>query len=406
MNKVMLVGTYSSLNKGDFAMHQALIKEISKRIEDIDFTIFSPFPELDYARYSHYFSDQKIGIENENLRHPLNAINSNLQVYLGNKNLFKDYGTIIDVSGDAIGESYSIQNTFYRIFYLNLYKNLNKKMILSPQSVGPFNYSKLFFKKIFNHAEKIYVRDPLSYRYLEDFELKNISMTGDLAFLLDKKADDLNKNYIEKIKDIDGIKIGLNLSYLLGNYLKKSNMNIDMVDLGTKLCEGIYSKFDGFKNYIIFIPHVFGPEEDKNDCKIGKLIYENLSDRLKERFILVDNEMDHEELKAIISEMDMFIGARMHACIGAISLGKPFLNIAYSDKSKGLISQSIGLPELCIDIRDMKNQNDIINKILENLEYIHNNKKNIEDILSIKGIEFKTKVEQSINEICELIKEK
>lgn len=62
--RIALVGTYSSLNKGDFAMHQALIKEISKRIIDVDFDIFSPYPELDSIRYSQYFDNNlKINIK-------------------------------------------------------------------------------------------------------------------------------------------------------------------------------------------------------------------------------------------------------------------------------------------------------------------------------------------------------
>lgn len=402
-NKIILIGTYSSLNKGDFAMHQALIKEILKRIPDVNFNIFSPFPELDHIRYSQYFNfNSHIIVEKERLRNPFNAIYLNLCSYAGIDKIFKDYDTVIDVSGDAIGEGYSIKNTIFRFLYLNLFKNLKKKIIISPQSVGPFTYSKSFFNKIFHHVDKIYVRDPLSYKYLQDFELKNIAITGDLAFMLDKCETVTNKHYLDKIRNMSGLKIGLNLSYLIGKHFAKRKTDADMIKFGIKLCNRIYSQFNDAN--IIFIPHVFGPENIKNDVVFGKLICYALPEILKDKFIFIEDEMDHEELKAIISETAVFIGARMHACIGAISTGTPFVNIAYSDKSVGLISQYVGLPELCIDIRKMKNDDEIINKIITGMDFALDDKDKIKKILTTKSSEFKKRSEESIEEICEIIK--
>lgn len=396
--RIALIGTYSSLNKGDFAMHQALIKEISKRIDNVTFDIFSPFPELDSIRYLYYFNSCQINCKKNLFTNPLYNIYSNLLAYIKCYHSLDIYDAIIDVSGDTMGESYTFQNTIYHILYLNLFKNMNKKIILAPQSVGPFTYSKYFFKNIFRYVEKIYVRDPLSYKYLQCLELENISMTGDLAFLLNRCEYESNRYYLWQIRNMYGIKIGLNLSYLIGKYAKT---DIDMIRFGTKLCILLYSKFSDVN--IVFIPHVFGPEEKKNDSIIGKLIYENLPIELKDRFIFINNEMNHEELKAIISEMDLFIGARMHACIGAISTATPFINITYSDKSIGLISQYLELPKLCIDIRTEKNENDIINKILVNIENLWNDKENIRNILAIRSIDLKEKADKSIDDICKII---
>ena len=125
----MLNGSYSSLNKGDYAMSQAIIKEISKRMDDISFEIFTSNPKLDQEKYLQYFgSNIQIHFKKEYLRNPFNAIFLNLCAYAGYHKFFDDYDVIIDVSGDMIGESYSMQSTFYHILYLNLFKNLKKKI--------------------------------------------------------------------------------------------------------------------------------------------------------------------------------------------------------------------------------------------------------------------------------------
>jgi polysaccharide pyruvyl transferase WcaK-like protein len=49
------------------------------------------------------------------------------------------------------------------------------------------------------------------------------------------------------------------------------------------------------------------------------------------------------EAKSYISGMDLFIGARMHATIAAISSGVPVIPFSYSRKFEGLFS-SLGYP--------------------------------------------------------------
>jgi polysaccharide pyruvyl transferase WcaK-like protein len=43
------------------------------------------------------------------------------------------------------------------------------------------------------------------------------------------------------------------------------------------------------------------------------------------------------EAKSFIAELDFFSGARMHACIAALSAGVPVVPLAYSRKFKGLL---------------------------------------------------------------------
>ena len=52
------------------------------------------------------------------------------------------------------------------------------------------------------------------------------------------------------------------------------------------------------------------------------------------------------EAKSYIAGMDFFTGARMHACIAAISSGVPVYPMAYSRKFNGLFGETLGYSSL------------------------------------------------------------
>ena len=62
---------------------------------------------------------------------------------------------------------------------------------------------------------------------------------------------------------------------------------------------------------------------------------------------------EYNEIKFVIGQCDFFVGARMHACIGALSQNIPTVPIAYSDKFVGIM-ESIGLQSVVADPRSMK----------------------------------------------------
>jgi polysaccharide pyruvyl transferase WcaK-like protein len=67
-------------------------------------------------------------------------------------------------------------------------------------------------------------------------------------------------------------------------------------------------------------------------------------------------------MKFIIGRSEFFLGARMHACIAAISQGIPAVPIAYSNKFVGVM-RSVGLEGAVVDPRRME-----LNEILQVVE--------------------------------------
>ena len=50
-----LIGTFSSMNKGDMAMHIALIKALRNTFPQSSVCVITPFPKIDQPRYDEIF---------------------------------------------------------------------------------------------------------------------------------------------------------------------------------------------------------------------------------------------------------------------------------------------------------------------------------------------------------------
>src|SRR5690606_10854849 len=130
--------------------------------------------------------------------------------------------------------------------------------------------------------------------------------------------------------------IGISASNLITKYYGSYD---EFLELIAKTIEHIVNEFHAT---IIFIPHVTGPKEENDDRRIAEDIY-NLSPN-KDKIKLIREDYTPQEMKGIIGKCDLFIGARMHACIGALSMGVPTINISYHHKSREIMAM-FGLEE-------------------------------------------------------------
>jgi polysaccharide pyruvyl transferase WcaK-like protein len=88
---------------------------------------------------------------------------------------------------------------------------------------------------------------------------------------------------------------------------------------------------------VVLVPHVFGkgvkgPYSVDDDVQV--------IDILKEKYVSLKTipiiEYSSSELKSIISQLDVLVGARMHATIAAFSAGVATIPFSYSRKFEGL----------------------------------------------------------------------
>lgn len=248
-----------------------------------------------------------------------------------NKRISKlDY--VIDFTGgDSFSDIYGMKRFWDRtIFKANIIKH-GVPLILGSQTIGPFNSQKArtFAAKVINDCHAVFVRDKMSYDYTLKISGRRPCLTTDVAFALPyQKA---------QLKVTNKIRVGFNPSGLLwyGGYTGDNQFGLT-VDY-KKYCENVIEMLlkDG-RYEVHLILHAF----ENNTINISDNDYvpiKELHAKFPDTIIspLFDSCID---AKGYIASMDVLIGARMHATIGAFSAFIPVIAFAYSRKFEGLFS--------------------------------------------------------------------
>ncbi len=238
------------------------------------------------------------------------------------------------------------------------------KYILCPQTYGPFskNTSKIISKYIFNNCYYISSRDDLSSDLLFSYYKKKVDTFTDVAFLL-KSKDIINDNLC--------IKVGINVSALLwnGGYNKKNQFKLRL-DYKEYINQIIDYCLNDIEASVYLIPHVYSSDIDNNSIENDLYISLLLQKKYPKCVVCMPYDRP-DEIKGYISNMDYFIGSRMHSTIAAFSSGVVTIPVSYSRKFEGLYN-SLNYPYI-IDGR--------INETKEALEKTKEYLKNKRDLV-------------------------
>ena len=330
-----------------------------------------------------------------------------VEAYLKSKTFGENYITrklkesdlILDISeGDSFSDIYGLERFIQHSLIKLISINLNKKLVIMPQTLGPFKKSivKKIARKILNNADFVFVRDEVSKKVaIEELKVnREIIFSPDMAFYMNP---DYRVNIESFVENNHSVKIGINVSALLynGGYNGKNMFNLRVNY--KRLIDSLIKELSLISNVeIILIPHVMVKDiEVEDDFRVCKKIASDLNSKLNINIKTIDKYYREDEIKAIISGCDYFIGSRMHACIGAISTCVPTSPIAYSRKFIG-IWDNIGLGYCVTDPRK-QNEDEIINSIITNF----NGRMKIKDKLSKEIPLLKEKIETIINIIEE-----
>jgi polysaccharide pyruvyl transferase WcaK-like protein len=274
---------------------------------------------------------------------------------------------VINGGGDNLsGEGNFPVNPFINILYAIL---LNKPVVLYAESLGYYSNPILNYiaKFVFNRTNLILVREELSKKYLDDKGVINpkIYVTADPAFLLNAASQSHVYEILSKegVDEIQKPLIGINPSGLISRFSGKGHQKAE--DIMAKVIDNLA---ENLKATIIMIPHVYTPNDD--DRVAIDRIFHKVKDKSKVE--IIKNEYTPQELKGIIGQCDLFIGARMHATIASTSMLVPTVGIAYSHKMHGIIGKMLGQEKYVLYIRELKYEGLIstVNDAWENREKI------------------------------------
>lgn len=268
---------------------------------------------------------------------------------------------------DIYGKDRFLRESFLKIIVIWC----NRKLILGPQTIGPFkstwikNIAYLIMKK----SKQVYTRDKISFDYVKKMKINAINIT-DVALMLPNE-----KVYIEKDNNV--LNIGINVSGLLWNGGYTRNNQFGLKFNYQAYIEEIIKIFINMGAKIYLIGHVLPKEIDspENDYVVCQKIHEQYPET-----VLAPRFKTPMEAKGYIANMDFFIGSRMHATVAAFSMKVPTVSIAYSRKFKGLYG-SLGY-DYVIDAKETT-LNDAINKTIFYKENIFLLKEDLEKSLSI-----------------------
>ena len=214
-----------------------------------------------------------------------------------------------------------------------------RPLVLSPQTIGPFErpWIRRLALNVMRRARLVVTRDALSTGFAREMGFcGSLIEATDVAFRL---PYDPPPPPPPRAPRNDGggpanpVRVGINVSGLLfsGGYTR-DNM------FGLKV------------DYPALMREVLGFFRDRGDCEVhlvGHVITPGWAvedDRAAARTLAAEAPgaivapafASPSEAKSYIAGLDFFTGARMHACIAALSSGVPVLPLAYSRKFAGL----------------------------------------------------------------------
>lgn len=270
-----------------------------------------------------------------------------------NTSIGKDYDIVLSCGGDNYCERpdhgiYDILVDLMKICSNTSRKG--KKYVLWGASVGPFHNPDIEKDVVSNLSlcSGLFVREELSYKYLSQFkELSSkLHLVADPAFQMNPLPVDFKR-------DEGKIYVGINMSELA---VRHSGLSVDNSKvIFAKIIDEILEKDSRLE--MVFIPHVneIGPQYDMNFLLP---VYENSCH--KERIHIIQPGLGARKTKGLISQLDLLVAARMHCCVGGISVGTPTLFITYSNKGKGMSLYAYGHHDYEVACNEIFNDKEIL----------------------------------------------
>ncbi|HDZ8013723.1 TPA: polysaccharide pyruvyl transferase family protein [Citrobacter amalonaticus] len=240
--------------------------------------------------------------------------------------LFKKYDIVMDIGeGDSFTDIYGIKR--FTIMALTKYLALRakKKIVLSPQTIGPFNkkFSYLVSRYLMSKCDAVFSRDYKTTQFVRAMGIECVEVS-DVAFTLPY-------DLLPRLEN----SVGMNISGLLWNGGYSGNNQFGLTVDYRKFVKQTIENFRTRGQSVHLVAHVIAdhiPVED--DYRVCVQIKKMFAD--DEGVVLGPKFTSPIQAKSYISQLDFFAGSRMHATIASLSAGVVTIPIAYSRKFSGV----------------------------------------------------------------------
>ena len=283
------------------------------------------------------------------------------------------FGSI--AGGDSFADIYGLARLFYVGLPQILLILLGKKLILFPQTFGPFkgSFARRVARYIISHSEFVYLRDKKSIddarKLLPASQASKVRFCFDVGFLLKPEPKrNYDNSWIAAAKANSRPLVGFNVSGLLytGGYTGKNEFGLK-ADYRALVENMIDFLIRDKSAAVALVAHVqaekLGDGPGEGDDAVCREIFTRLQSKYPSQLFFAGSDFTAPQVKHVIAQCDFFTGSRMHACIAALSQGVPAVAISYSDKFVGVL-ETIGMTEAVADPRKL-DENQILKIIGE-----------------------------------------
>lgn len=358
--KILITGLTLHNNKGGPALALSLINKLKTIFNNSEYFLSVP-------NFAHNIEVEKEWASLYNINGVIGSVGAKELLFINKqrRNEFLFFLKTIDIVVDLNALSY--MDLSHKTYKQNLVSNLsiytirgfcnklNIPLIRWTQSYGPFKnfITKQIVKYDLKNQKNIFVRGEGSLNNMKQlFPHKNITSFPDIAITLDSQRDYYNK-YLKNKK-----------------YITLSPSSVIYSIYGNKHIE----QFQQIINYllnlnydIILVPHnlmSINPTIYNCDLKVSEKILEKISN--KKNIHLVSKDIDVYNLKGIIANAQLHIGARYHSIIASLSTGIPTIAFSWHEKYQDIMKMYEMEKYIYDGKLDIQNLFDYINELVMN----------------------------------------
>ncbi len=385
--KILLIGAvFDTGNLGVSALAESSIKVIVRRWPSAEIKIFGGQREA--CRYDLDIMGRRMSVELLPLRYSKNIFLPNhffvlflasllvrifpfrrLRDFLASRNKYLkaifDADLAVDITG---GDSFSDIYGLYRFMYILLPKLLiirfRKKLVMLPQTYGPFNgrLSRTLSRYVLRRASIVHSRDRAGTECVRALlgprpsaNGEKIRFTPDVAFVLDPVEPAAEQSaFVQNVRAKSTTLVGLNVSGLLFNSAASQSRFGLKCPYPSSVGSIVGRLLEKPDVTVLLVPHVFPyrGDDSESDVKACTAVYDSTGAAQRARLVNLRDKYSHNEAKHIIGQCDFFIGSRMHSCIAAMSQGVPTVGVAYSQKFHGVF-ETVDMSGCVADARSL-----------------------------------------------------
>lgn len=224
----------------------------------------------------------------------------------------EEYDIILDSgAGDSFADIYGLKRFTTMHYAHRAARRVGTPFVLAPQTVGPFGtfLGRAMARSSLRMADQVFARDPLSLDYAAGLGVA-AHLSTDVVFTLPAPPP------------ADARDVILNVSGLLWSTNAHGDPALYRRNV-VKMIQELHVR----GRRVSLLAHVLDNPTDDNDVRAVREVAALLDEPIE---VIVPRDL--HDVRSVLASSELVIGARMHACLNALSTGTPAIPWAYSRK--------------------------------------------------------------------------